>query len=90
MYCKGMKIEEKLWRTLIRAERYDDKNVYVIIPGYDVDSEISIPKSIIPEDILVIIETEIDEGGVYRFHAKCNIGTKNKDELLFAPPWEAE
>ncbi|MFA7218931.1 MAG: hypothetical protein WC119_00200 [Synergistaceae bacterium] len=85
-----MKIEEKLWRTLIRVERYDSKNIYVVIPGYNVNEEITIPKSIIPEDVLVVIETEIDEEEIYRFHVQCNIGAKSKEDLIFAPPWECE
>jgi len=82
--------ENTIFRTLIRAIRYDDAFVYAIIPGWDIDHVISIPKNIIPEFALVVIETEIDIEGFYRFHARVNLNAQDESELNFSEPWEIE
>lgn len=81
-------MEDQFWRTLIRAEKYDKDNVYVVIPAFDTNQVISISKLNIPEDIVVIIEVEIDEVGVFRFHANCNIDVSNVEDILVKEPWE--
>lgn len=81
-------MESGFWRTLVRAEKYDNDNVYVVIPGFDTRQVIAISKLNIPEDIVVIIEVEIDEVGVFRFHANCNIGVRNAEDIIVKEPWE--
>ena len=81
-------MESRFWRTLVRADKYDNDNVYVVIPGFDPSRVIAIPKLNIPEDIVVIIEVEIDEVGVFRFHANCNIVVSNVEDIILKEPWE--
>lgn len=75
---------------MVRATRYDNAYVYAVLPGFDVHQEVAIPKDMIPEYALTVIETEIDEEGVYRFHVHSNVGAENADDLKFVAPWEVE
>lgn len=85
-----MNPSEKEWRTLIRVIRHDEDNLYVILPCFDPHQEVVLPKADIPEYALNVIENEIDEKGVYRFHIQCNIGAENAEDLTFSAPWEID
>ena len=80
----------KSWRTLVRAERYDDNNLYVILPGWDVHQDVRISRKLIPEYVWIVIEREIEKNGVYRFHIQCNIDANDLSELRIEHPWELD
>jgi hypothetical protein len=49
--------------SMEKASNLALQNCYAVLMGFDVHQEVAIPKDIIPEYALVVIETEVDETG---------------------------
>ena len=77
--------EKKKWRSLIRVcAVYTDKGYFnIIVLGWDVKEEVSIPFSTIPENIRMIVKPD------KHLYAKVNIGAEHKEQLSFSE-WEED
>lgn len=71
------------WRALIRFEQADtSKDLYVIIPSWDLDKQVYIRLSSLPDKIVRMLNT-----GSIRFHAQVRLG-EDKAEDLDIKDWE--
>ena len=73
---------QRLWRTLIRVEHFNDSFAYFKIWAYDTRATIEIPLSDLPEGIKKRIEAY-----QIHFHARVNIGAEKDADLRFED-WE--
>ena len=68
----------RLFRTLLRINKINNENVYVVIPGWNPE-EIILNIKEIPEEIV----SYLLNGGKYpyRCHIDCDLNADNKDAL---------
>lgn len=75
-------VGRKAWRTLVRVDDIkDDKNLYIIVPGWNSQQAIALNMNNLPDDLQKIIKPDM------RLFAKVNIGNDNANEL-FIKDWE--
>ena len=74
--------ESKLWRTVVRVEKYDKKICGVIVPGWDYRHLIELRVIDIPIEIVRQIEK-----GHSRFVAKVNVGAEKLEDIMI-DEWE--
>jgi hypothetical protein len=79
---KAMK-PELTWRSLVRVTRIGDACFYVVIPGWESNTEIRMKLDDVPN----CIKTLVKPGK--RFHARLNIQAKSAEELHFSD-WEED
>lgn len=68
---------EKYYRTLVRVTSISDDSFSVVIPGWSVNTEITINKSDVPD----YIQSDLVDGK--RMHALVNIGVDTVEEIKF-------
>lgn len=76
-------LSRKVWRTLIRVDFVDENHFYFIIPAWNLNEGISLPKSDVPDEIRHILNDDI------RLHARVNMEAASKNELFFIN-WESK
>lgn len=76
----------KPWRALLRVVSNDEEYIQIVIPSWETERVVSVSKSIVPANVLSVIENK-EDGVVFRLHAWVNIGGENADELMFSD-WE--
>lgn len=76
-----IKLERRVWRSLIRIDSFDKDHIYVIIPSWDPNEVISLNTEDLPVEIKNVIEPD------KRLHAKVNIGCESANDLFFTE-WE--
>lgn len=77
-------VTRRPWRTLVRIEEYDEEGgySYVVVPGWDSKKRIRVQNDDFSSEIL-----EKAKKGLYRCHAKVNIGAESDEDLYFTE-WE--
>lgn len=78
-YINGPSPSQRLWRTLLRVVRVDERRwvVRVIIPGFNPHLTVSIPWKLVPLRILENLKPDD------RLHAHVNIGAESWRDLVF-------
>lgn len=71
-----------IFRTLIRVERYDQRAVYVVIPGWDHEKVIRLRNDLFPSEILAAVKV-----GQRYLHAQIPLGADDESLLTFQD-WE--
>jgi hypothetical protein len=67
--------ERRPWRVLVRVEAVSSELVFVIVPSWDANKVIRLPRGIFPK------RNELSEGT--RLFAEVNIGADSMEELFF-------
>lgn len=72
----------RAWRTLIRVVGVTDDSLEVVIPGWDTQKVVSVPRSQLPGPL-----RDVEPGR--RVHARVNLGAESAEDLVFSG-WEPD
>jgi hypothetical protein len=75
----------KMWRTLIRIEDFNEDKIDFVVPSWDHTVTVSLDRNTLPDFVNENLNKEVKLP--FRLFAKCNIGTEDKNELMFSD-WE--
>lgn len=67
----------RLWRSLVRVVEVTPTAVTVVVPGWNVHEQVTLPAASVP--------VPVTPGA--RVHARVNLGADTKEELVFQE-WE--
>ena len=78
----------RYWRVLVRVVGMDDAGIEVIVPGWNTEERVQVPRALVPGWIFELAHTD---GLPLRLHVRANLQAQRAEALaLSMSDWESE